>query len=131
VPIDNKTTVCIITLLFGNAPCFLLKAIINHSRNAFAVSVKTICKRDKVKMRVEFELPDIGIETGDEVTLSFWHVEEDEEFVEGDDIMEVSTSKATFNIPAPHTGRLIKILVQEGDVVRAGDVIAIIETEGY
>ena len=85
---------------FGNALLLFLKAIINHSRNAFAVSVKTICKRDKVKMRVEFELPDIGIEAGDEVTLSFWHVEEDEEFVEGDDIMEVSTSKATFNIPA-------------------------------
>jgi pyruvate dehydrogenase E2 component (dihydrolipoamide acetyltransferase) len=111
-------------------PGFFLKAII-HSRNAFAVSVKTICKRDKVKMRVEFELPDIGIETGDEVTLSFWHVEEDEEFVEGDDIMEVSTNKATFNIPAPHTGRLVEILVQEGDVVRAGDVIAIIETADY
>lgn len=82
-------------------------------------------------MRVEFELPDIGIETGDEVTVSFWHVEEDEDFEEGDDLMEVSTHKATFNIPTPNKGKLIEILVQEGDAVRVGDVIAIIETEDY
>ena len=80
-------------------------------------------------MRVEFELPDIGTETGDKIVVSFWHVEEDEEFVEGNDLMEVSTHQATFNIPAPDTGKLIEILAQEGDVVRPGDVIAIIETE--
>ncbi len=45
--------------------------------------------------------------------------------------MEVSTHKATFNIPAPDTGKLIEILVQEGDAVIPGDVIAIIETEDY
>jgi pyruvate dehydrogenase E2 component (dihydrolipoamide acetyltransferase) len=80
-------------------------------------------------VRVEFELPDIGVETGDKIVVSFWHVEEDEEFVEGNDLMEVSTHKATFNIPAPGTGKLIEILVQEGDVVRPGDAIAIIDTE--
>lgn len=80
-------------------------------------------------MRVEFELPDIGIKTGDKIVVSFWHVEEDEEFVEGNDLMEISTHKATFNISAPSTGKLIEILVQEGDVVKVGDVIAIIETE--
>ena len=80
-------------------------------------------------MRVEFELPDIGTETGDKIVVSFWHVEEDEEFEEGNDLMEVSTQKATFNIPAPNTGKLIEILVQEGDVAILGDVIAIIETK--
>ncbi len=80
-------------------------------------------------MRVEFELPDIGIKTGDKIVVSFWHVEEDEEFVEGNDLMEVSTNKATFNIPAPSTGKLIEILVQEGDAVEPGDAIAILDTE--
>ncbi len=80
-------------------------------------------------MRVELELPDIGEETGDKIVVSFWHVEEDEEFEEGNDLMEVSTHKATFNIPAPYSGRLIEILAQEGDAVSTGDVIAIIETE--
>ena len=80
-------------------------------------------------MRVEFELPDIGVVPSDEIVVSFWHVEEDEEFVEGNDLMEVSTHKATFNISAPSTGKLIEILVQEGDAVSPGNVIAIIETE--
>lgn len=82
-------------------------------------------------MQIEFELPEIGIESGDEVAVSFWHIEEDEDFEAGEDIMEVSTNKATFNIQAPNAGRLIEIIAQEGDVVRAGDIIAIIETEDY
>ncbi len=80
-------------------------------------------------MQKEFELPDIGMETDDEITVSFWHIEEDEEFEEGDDILEVSTNKANLNIAAPRTGKLIDILAQEGDVVTVGDVIAIIETK--
>ena len=80
-------------------------------------------------MRVEFELPDIGVKTGDKIVVSFWHVEEDEEFVEGNDLMEVSTHNATFNISAPNTGKLIEILVQEGDAVEPSDVVAILETE--
>lgn len=80
-------------------------------------------------MRTELEFPDIGIEPNEEITVSFWHIEEDEEFEEGDDILEVITNKSTFNIPAPSKGRLIEILVQEGDVVTTGDTIAIIESE--
>ena len=79
-------------------------------------------------MQKEFELPDVGMETDDEITVSFWHIEEDEEFEKGDDILEVSTNKANLNIAAPSTGKLIDILAQEGDVVTVGDVIAIIET---
>ena len=80
-------------------------------------------------MRVEFELLDIGAEAGNKIVVAFWHVKKDEEFVEGNDIMEVSTNKATFNISAPSTGKLIEILVQEGDPVEPGDAIAIIDTE--
>ncbi len=80
-------------------------------------------------MRVELELPDIGTETGDKIVVSFWHVEEDEEFEEGNDLVEVSTHKATFNIPATDTGKLVEILVQEGVPVEPGDAIALVDTE--
>ena len=80
-------------------------------------------------MQIEFELPDIGTEPNEEITVSFWHIEEDEDFEEGDDILEVSTKKSTINVPAPSNGRLIEILVQEGDVVTTGNTIAIIESE--
>ncbi len=79
-------------------------------------------------MQIEFELPDIEMETDDEISVSFWHIEEDEEFEGGDDILEVSTKKANVNIVAPETGKLVEILALEGDVVTVGDVIALIET---
>jgi len=78
-------------------------------------------------MQKEFELPDIGTETDDEITISFWHMEEDEEFVKDEDLLEVSTNNVTLKIVTPGTGKLIEILAQEGDVVTVGDVIALIE----
>lgn len=79
-------------------------------------------------MQIEFELPDVGMKADEEITVSFWHIEEDEEFEGGDDILEISTNKVNLNITAPRTGKLIEILAQEGDVITVGDVIAIIET---
>ncbi len=80
-------------------------------------------------MKMGFEFPVIKTETDEEITVSFWHIEEDEEFEKGEDILEVSTDKATYNIPAPCSGKLVEILVQEGGVVCAGNEIAILETE--
>lgn len=79
-------------------------------------------------MQKEFELPDIGVKPNDKITISFWHIEEDEEFEKEDAILEVSTNKGNLKIAAPRTGKLIEILAQEGDVVTVGDVIALIET---
>jgi pyruvate/2-oxoglutarate dehydrogenase complex dihydrolipoamide acyltransferase (E2) component len=79
-------------------------------------------------MQKEFELPDVGAETDDKITVSFWHIEEDEEFEKEDDLLEVSTNKVNLKIAAPSTGKLIKILAQEGDMVTVGDVLALIET---
>jgi len=79
-------------------------------------------------MQIEFELPDIGMKADEEITVSFWYIEEDEEFEGGDDILEISKNKVNLNITAPRTGKLIEILAQEGDVITVGDVIAIIET---
>ena len=78
-------------------------------------------------MQKEFELPDIGMKTDDEITVSFWHMEEDEEFEKDDDLLEVSTNKVNLKVAAPSTGKLIEILAQEGDVIAIGDVIALIE----
>jgi len=77
-------------------------------------------------MRVEVELPEVGENNGDEATVSFWYIEEDEEVEEGEDIVEMIT---TFNVTAPVSGRLVEILAQEGDVVKVGDIVAILETE--
>jgi len=80
-------------------------------------------------MRVEVELPETDENNGDEATISFWYVEEDEEVEEGEDIVEMITAKTTFNVTAPVSGRLVEILAQEGDVVKVGDIMAILETD--
>jgi len=80
-------------------------------------------------MRVEVELPDVESHNGDEATVSFWYVEEDEEVEEGEDLVEMITEKTTFNVTAPVSGRLVEVLAQEGDVLKIGDIVAILETE--
>ncbi len=78
-------------------------------------------------MQKEFDLPDIGVKTDEKITVSFWHIEKDEEFEKEDNLLEVSTNNINLKIPAPYTGKLIEIFAQEGDVITVGDVIALIE----
>jgi len=63
----------------------------------------------------------------DSCTVSFWHVDVGDRVEEGDDLVEMETSKAAFNVPSPCTGTLVKILVNEGDIVRSGDPICVVE----
>jgi len=41
--------------------------------------------------------------------------------------VELVTEKATFNLPSPATGILKKIYFEEGEIVKVGEVLAIIE----
>ncbi len=80
-------------------------------------------------MRIEVELSEILGDKTDEATVSSWFVEEDDEVEEGEALVELTVEEKTFNVDAPAGGRLVEIVAQEGDVVRVGDVLAIMETE--
>lgn len=71
-------------------------------------------------------LPEIG-EDVNEATVSFWHVDKGEKINEGDDLIEMVTDKATFNVPAPASGVLTEIMFEEGQTVKVGQTLAIIE----
>ena len=73
-------------------------------------------------------MPEIG-EDIKEATVSFWHFEEGEHVNEGDDLVEMVTDKATFNVPAPASGVLTEIIANEGETAKVGDTIAVIEEE--
>lgn len=77
----------------------------------------------------EVRLPDLGENAGEEATISTWHFEEGDEVHEGDELVEMTTDKATFNVPSPRPGILSEILAEEGDVVKVGETLAIIEEE--
>jgi pyruvate dehydrogenase E2 component (dihydrolipoamide acetyltransferase) len=77
----------------------------------------------------ELRLPDLGEDAGDEATVSFWYFEEDEEVKESEDIVEMVTDKATFNVPSPVSGKLLEVRAPDGTTVKVGDILGLIATE--
>lgn len=71
-------------------------------------------------------LPDLG-EGIEKATVSYWLVDEGTQVNEGQDVVEMVTDKATFNVPSNHSGVIKKILFREGQVVYVGDGLAEIE----
>ncbi|HBV98102.1 MAG: hypothetical protein JL50_00655 [Peptococcaceae bacterium BICA1-7] len=63
----------------------------------------------------------------DSCTVSFWQVDVGDHVEEDDDLVEMLTSKASFNVPSPVSGTVARILASEGDEVIVGETICIIE----
>jgi pyruvate/2-oxoglutarate dehydrogenase complex dihydrolipoamide acyltransferase (E2) component len=77
---------------------------------------------------VKVYLPELG-EGITKATISYWYVEEGAMVTEGSELVEISTDKATFNVPAPCSGSLKEIAAHEGDVVEIGSLLAVIEED--
>lgn len=77
---------------------------------------------------VKVYLPELG-EGIAKATISYWYAEEGATVVEGSELVEVSTDKAVFNVPAPCSGILAEIVAHEGDVVGVGAILAMIEED--
>jgi len=71
-------------------------------------------------------LPELG-EGIQKATLSYWYSKEGERVQEKDDLVEITTDKATFNLPSPCSGTLREIFFHEGDTVNIGETLAMIE----
>ena len=71
-------------------------------------------------------LPELG-EGITKATISYWFFQVGEKVEERDDLVELATDKATFNLPSPCAGRLTEIFYHEGDTVNVEEVLAIIE----
>jgi 2-oxoglutarate dehydrogenase E2 component (dihydrolipoamide succinyltransferase) len=67
-------------------------------------------------------MPQLG-ESVVEGTLIKWLVKEGEHVEEFDSLMEVESAKVNTEIPSPATGTLLKILVEEGNTVKAGTIL--------
>ena len=81
------------------------------------------------KMSKEIKLPELA-EGVSQATVSMWHFKKGDNVNEGDDLVEMVTDKATFNVPVSATGILKEAYFEEGDVVKVGDILAAIEEEG-
>ncbi len=74
----------------------------------------------------EIILPQLG-EGIDKAVVACWHVKVGDSVVQVDDVVEVVTDKATFNVPANSSGEIIDIKVAEGKEAAIGSVLAIIQ----
>ena len=76
-------------------------------------------------MSLEIKVPAVG-ESITEVTLAQW-LKQDGEYVEMDEnIAELESDKATFELPAEKAG-ILRIIAQEGDTLEIGAVVCTIE----
>ena len=71
-------------------------------------------------------LPELS-EGVDKAVVSFWFFKEGEKVNEKDDLVELTTDKATFNLPSPCSGTVSEILFHEGDTINVGEVLGIID----
>lgn len=78
---------------------------------------------------IELTMPKMG-ESVAEATITKWLKAEGESIDVEESVLEIATDKVDSEIPSPESGILKKILFQEDEVVKVGDVIAIIEVEG-
>lgn len=60
-------------------------------------------------------------------TVSYWYFKPGENVNEKDDLVELTTDKATFNLPSPCSGVLTEIKFCEGQTVKPGDNLGVIE----
>jgi pyruvate dehydrogenase E2 component (dihydrolipoamide acetyltransferase) len=66
----------------------------------------------------------MGIEEG---TVTRWLKAEGDTVVQGEPLVEIETAKATQEVEAPTSGRLVKILLPAGQSAAVSTEIAIIE----
>lgn len=80
-------------------------------------------------MAIKIEMPKLS-DTMEEGVIASWNVEEGDKVEAGDIIAEVETDKATMEVEAFDEGTVLKILVDAGDAVPLGGLMAVLGEEG-
>ena len=75
-----------------------------------------------------FKLPDVGEGTA-EAEIVAWHVRVGDMVAEDAPLVDVMTDKATVEMTAPVSGRIVSIQGEPGDMAAVGSAIAVFETE--
>ncbi len=80
-------------------------------------------------MATPVTMPQLG-ETVVEGTITRWLKNEGESIERDEPLFEISTDKVDTEVPSPLGGKISKILVPEGETVRVGTELALIEADG-
>jgi 2-oxoisovalerate dehydrogenase E2 component (dihydrolipoyl transacylase) len=79
--------------------------------------------------RVNFRLPDIG-EGIAEAEIVTWHVKVGDHVEEDQPVADMMTDKATVEMAAPVSGKVIEVAGAVGDQIAIGSTLVVFETEG-
>jgi 2-oxoglutarate dehydrogenase E2 component (dihydrolipoamide succinyltransferase) len=77
-------------------------------------------------MAVELKIPAVG-ESISEVEIGEWLKSEGDRAEKDDDLVVIETEKVTFELSAPVSGTLTKVIKQKGDAASVGEVIGYME----
>lgn len=78
-------------------------------------------------MRLEaVTLPELGAGPDVAILISHWFAARGDQVHEGDRLVEIRVGPATFDVPAPASGRLTEIRMREDDSVRPGAVLGFV-----
>lgn len=77
-------------------------------------------------MSIEVKVPELP-ESITEATVGAWHKSKGDAVDRDENILDLETDKVMLEVPAEAAGKLKEIRAQEGDTVKAGDILAIIE----
>src|SRR6266853_3501015 len=80
-------------------------------------------------MLIEIKVPELS-ESVAEATLLAWHKKVGEAVKRDENLIDIETDKVVLELPAPADGVLAKIIRADGGTVKAGEIIATIDTEG-
>src|SRR5438309_7228262 len=80
-------------------------------------------------MLIEIKVPELS-ESVAEATLLAWHKKVGEAVRRDENLIDIETDKVVLELPAPADGVLAKIIKGDGGTVKAGEVIATLDTEG-
>ena len=79
-------------------------------------------------MLIEVKVPQLS-ESVSEATLLAWHKKEGEPVKRDENLIDIETDKVVLELPAPADGVISRIIKGDGGTVKAGEVIATIDTE--
>ena len=77
-------------------------------------------------MRVNLKLSKVGMSM-QEATIAKWHKAVGDSFAAGDVLYEIETEKVTQEITAAADGKLLEVLVPQGQTVEVGGVVCVVD----
>ncbi|MXW90291.1 MAG: acyltransferase [Rhodospirillaceae bacterium] len=78
-------------------------------------------------MRIRLKLARVGMNM-EEATIVKWHKQPGNAFAAGDILYEIETEKVTQEVAATGDGRLVEILVPEGEIAEVGEEVGVVES---